>query len=66
MARIALDDHRLYLNRHLQWMAFNQRVLDEARDGRNPLLERVKISGSYRERPGRVCGNSRVQLPAEN
>jgi polyphosphate kinase len=43
MARIALDDHRLYLNRHLQWMAFNQRVLEEARDARNPLLERVKF-----------------------
>jgi polyphosphate kinase len=43
MARIALDDHRLYLNRHLQWMAFNQRVLEEARDTRNPLLERVKF-----------------------
>jgi polyphosphate kinase len=43
MARIALDDHRLYLNRHLQWMAFNQRVLEEARDVRNPLLERVKF-----------------------
>jgi hypothetical protein len=43
MARIALDDHRLYLNRHLQWMAFNQRVLEEAHDTRNPLLERVKF-----------------------
>jgi polyphosphate kinase len=43
MARIALDDHRLYLNRHLQWMAFNQRVLEEAHDARNPLLERVKF-----------------------
>jgi polyphosphate kinase len=43
MARIALDDHRLYLNRHLQWLAFNQRVLEEARDRRNPLLERVKF-----------------------
>jgi len=43
MARIALDDHRLYLNRHLQWIAFNQRVLEEARDSRNPLLERVKF-----------------------
>jgi polyphosphate kinase len=43
MARIALEDHRLYLNRHLQWMAFNQRVLEEARDTRNPLLERVKF-----------------------
>jgi polyphosphate kinase len=43
MARIALDDHRLYFNRHLQWMAFNHRVLEEARDTRNPLLERVKF-----------------------
>jgi len=43
MARIDLHEHRLYLNRHLQWIAFNQRVLDEARDRRNPLLERVKF-----------------------
>jgi len=43
MARIALDDPKFYLNRHLQWMAFNQRVLEEALDPRNPLLERVKF-----------------------
>ena len=43
MTRIALDDPRFYLNRHLQWMAFNQRVLEEARDATNPLLERVKF-----------------------
>ena len=43
MKRISLDDHKLYLNRHLQWIAFNQRVLEEARDRRNPLLERVKF-----------------------
>jgi polyphosphate kinase len=43
MTRIDLHDHRYYLNRHLQWMAFNQRVLEEARDHRNPLLERVKF-----------------------
>jgi polyphosphate kinase len=43
MSRIALDDHRLYLNRHVQWLAFNQRVLEEARDTSNPLLERVKF-----------------------
>lgn len=43
MARIALDNPRFYLNRHLQWMAFNQRVLEEARDLSNPLLERVKF-----------------------
>ena len=43
MTRIALDDPRLYLNRHLQWMAFNHRVLEEARDPGTPLLERVKF-----------------------
>jgi len=43
MSRIALDNPRFYLNRHVQWMAFNQRVLEEARDAGNPLLERVKF-----------------------
>src|SRR6202158_458038 len=43
MARLALDDPRYYLNRHLQWMEFNRRVLEEARDPGNPLLERVKF-----------------------
>jgi polyphosphate kinase len=33
----------LYLNRELSWLAFNGRVLHEAQDGRNPLLERVKF-----------------------
>ena len=28
---------------NLQWLAFNQRVLEEARDPGNPLLERVKF-----------------------
>jgi polyphosphate kinase len=32
-----------FLNRELSWLAFNQRVLDEALDPRNPLLERVKF-----------------------
>lgn len=43
MARNALDDPKLYLNRHLQWIAFNHRVLQEAHDRSNPLLERVKF-----------------------
>jgi polyphosphate kinase len=33
----------LYLNRELSWLAFNQRVLEEAADLSNPLLERVKF-----------------------
>lgn len=32
-----------FLNRELSWLEFNQRVLDEALDARNPLLERVKF-----------------------
>src|SRR5215470_12444735 len=33
----------LYLNRELTWLEFNRRVLQEAQDARNPLLERVKF-----------------------
>jgi polyphosphate kinase len=33
----------LYLNRELTWLAFNRRVLHEAEDERNPLLERLKF-----------------------
>ena len=32
-----------YLNREITWLNFNYRVLQEARDPRNPLLERVKF-----------------------
>jgi polyphosphate kinase len=38
-----LDDPRYYINRHLAWLEFNRRVLEEALDSRNPLLERVKF-----------------------
>ncbi|MBV9848393.1 MAG: polyphosphate kinase 1 [Armatimonadetes bacterium] len=38
-----LDDPALYLNRELSWLAFNERVLGEARDETHPLLERVKF-----------------------
>jgi len=38
-----LDDPQLYLNRELSWLEFNQRVLGQALDETNPLLERVKF-----------------------
>jgi polyphosphate kinase len=38
-----LSAAELYLNRELTWLEFNRRVLNEARDTRNPLLERVKF-----------------------
>jgi polyphosphate kinase len=43
MKRMALDEPRYYLNRHVEWLEFNRRVLEEARDLGNPLLERVKF-----------------------
>jgi polyphosphate kinase len=40
---VDVEDPALYLNRELSWLEFNQRVLAEAFDVRNRLLERVKF-----------------------
>jgi polyphosphate kinase len=41
--KINLDDPKLYVNRELSLLAFQWRVLEEAQDPTNPLLERVKF-----------------------
>ena len=43
MRRARAEDPRLFFNRHVSWMQFNRRVLEEAQDQKNPLLERVKF-----------------------
>jgi polyphosphate kinase len=45
----ALHDS-VILNRELSWLAFNERVLAEAQDHRNPLLERLKYAA--------ICGSN--------
>ncbi len=37
------SDRSLFLNRELSWLEFNQRVLDQALDPTNPILERLKF-----------------------
>ncbi len=37
------SDPRLYINRELSWLAFNERVLAHAHSDAHPLLERVKF-----------------------
>src|SRR3954453_4938112 len=42
-ANLRIDSPEAYLNPHLSLLAFQRRVLDEAKDDTSPLLERVKF-----------------------
>ena len=38
---------QLFLNREVGWLKFNKRVLYQAKDERNPLLERIRFLGIF-------------------
>jgi polyphosphate kinase len=41
------DYQKRYISRELSWLAFNQRVLQEAEDPNVPIIERLKFLGIY-------------------
>ncbi|MEO1208820.1 MAG: polyphosphate kinase 1 [Cyanobacteria bacterium J06638_20] len=44
---VTVTNPGLFFNRELSWLEFNNRVLQEALDPRNPLLERIKFTAIF-------------------
>ena len=42
-----MDNPELYYPKELSWLAFNERVLQEAADKNNPVVERIRFLGIY-------------------
>ena len=42
-----MTNETIFMNRELSWLKFNERVLDEAENVKNPLCERLTFVSIY-------------------
>ena len=42
-----MGQEKLYIEKEISWLSFNERVLQEAADKTNPLIERMRFLGIY-------------------
>lgn len=44
-----MGQEKLYIEKELSWLAFNERVLQEAADKSNPLIERMRFRHLFQQ-----------------
>ena len=44
---LGADVTPLYFEKELSWLSFNERVLQEAKDPTNPIIERIRFLGIF-------------------
>ncbi|BES85663.1 polyphosphate kinase 1 [Pectobacterium araliae] len=47
LSGVTMGQDKLYIEKELSWLSFNERVLQEAADKSNPLIERMRFLGIY-------------------